>query len=138
MRGLQLYQNQLFNGFICRTLYYGGSTLAVASLSGGVLNTNVTAGTGALVAFGTDVASAKNAVAKLDGFSALQSVVYVGTSMTLGASGSIVIKPLATAADESQPRMVYVASNGGLVIDQIAVGSNTVFANASLNLARGW
>ena len=22
MRGLQLYQNQLFNGFICRTLYY--------------------------------------------------------------------------------------------------------------------
>ena len=23
MRGLQLYQNQLFNGFICRTLYYG-------------------------------------------------------------------------------------------------------------------
>ena len=110
--------------------YYGGSTLAVASLSGGVLNTNVTAGTGALVAFGTDVASAKNAVAKLDGFSALQSVVYVGTSMTLGASGSIVIKPLATAADESQPRMVYVASNGGLVIDQVAVGSNTVFVNA--------
>lgn len=23
MRSLQLYQNQLFNGFICRTLYYG-------------------------------------------------------------------------------------------------------------------
>ena len=24
MRSLQLYQNQLFNGFICRTLYYLG------------------------------------------------------------------------------------------------------------------
>ena len=110
--------------------YYGGSTLAVASLSGGVLNTNVTAGTGALVAFGTDVASAKNAVAKLDGFNSLESVVYVGTNMTLGATGSVVINPSATAADESQPRMVYIASNGGLVIDQVAVGSNTVFANA--------
>ena len=110
--------------------YYGESTLAVASLSGGELNTNVTAGTGALVAFVTDVASAKNAVAKLDGFSALQSVVYVGTSMTLGTSGSIVIKPLATAADETHAKKVYVASNGGLVIDQSAVGSNTVFAGA--------
>ena len=110
--------------------YYGESTLAVASLNNGVLNTNVTAGTGALVAFGTDVASAKNAVAKLDGFSSLESVVYVGTNMTLGESGSIVINPSATAADESQPRKVYVARNGGLVIDQVAVGSNTVFANA--------
>ena len=109
--------------------YYGESTLAVASLSGG-LNTNVTAGTGALVAFGTDVASAKNAVAKLDGFNSLESVVYVGTNMTLGASGSIVIKPLATAADETHAKKVYVASNGGLVIDQSAVGSNTVFAGA--------
>ena len=109
---------------------YGESTLAVASLSDGVLNTNVTAGTGALVTFVTDVASAKNAVAKLDGFSALQSVVYVGTSMTLGASGSIVIKPLATAADETLAKKVYVASNSGLVIDQSAVGSNTVFAGA--------
>ena len=110
--------------------YYGESTLTVASLNDDELNTNVTAGTGALVTFGTDVASAKNAVAKLDGFSALQSVVYVGTSMTLGASGSIVIKPLATAADETHAKKVYVASNGGLVIDQSAVGSNTVFAGA--------
>ena len=110
--------------------YYGESTLTVASLNDAELNTNVTAGTGALVTFGTDVASAKNAVAKLDGFSALQSVVYVGTSMTLGASGSIVIKPLATAADETHAKKVYVASNGGLVIDQSAVGSNTVFAGA--------
>ena len=110
--------------------YYGESTLAVASLNNGVLNTNVTAGTGALVAFGTDVASAKNAVAKLDGFSSLESVVYVGTNMTLGESGSIIINPSATAADESQPRKVYVARNGGLVIDQVAVGNNTVFANA--------
>ena len=75
--------------------YYGESTLAVASLSGGVLNTNVTAGTGALVTFGTDVASAKNAISKLDGFSDLESVVYVGTKMTLGADGSIVIDPQA-------------------------------------------
>ena len=110
--------------------YYGASTLAVASLSDGELNTNVTAGTGALVTFGTDVASAKNAVAKLDGFSSLESVVYVGTNMTFGESGSIVVNPSATAADESQPRKVYVARNGGLVIDQVAVGNNTVFANA--------
>ena len=110
--------------------YYGESTLAVASLSDNELNTNVTAGTGALVAFGTDVASAKNALAKLDGFSTLESVVYVGTSMTLGESGSIVIDPSATAAVESLPREIYVASNGGLVIDQAAVGSDTVFANA--------
>lgn len=110
--------------------YYGESTLAVTSLNNSILNTNVTAGTGALVAFGTDVASAKNAVAKLDGFSALQSVVYVGTSMTLGASGSIVINPSATVADETHAKEVYVASNGGLVIDQSAVGSSTVFKNA--------
>ena len=114
--------------------YYGASTLAVASLSGGVLNTNVTAGTGALVAFGTDVASAKNAVAKLDGFNSLESVVYVGTNMTLGDFGSLVVDPSATpttaAPDESQRRKVYVARNGGLVIDQSAVGSNTVFAGA--------
>ena len=114
--------------------YYGESTLAVASLSDGVLNTNVTAGTGALVAFGTDVASAKNAVAKLDGFNSLESVVYVGINMTLGDFGSLVVDPSATpttaAPDESQRRKVYVARNGGLVIDQSAVGNNTVFAGA--------
>ena len=110
--------------------YYGESTLAVASLNGGGLNTNVTAGTGALVTFGTDVASAKNAVAKLDGFNSLKSVVYVGTNMTLGETGSIVVDPSARAADESRTKEVYVASNGGLVIDQAAVGSNTVFADA--------
>ena len=114
--------------------YYGESTLAVASLSGGELNTNVTAGTGALVTFGTDVASAKNAVAKLNGFNSLESVVYVGTNMTLGRFGSLVVDPSATsttaATDESQRRKVYVARNGGLVIDQSAVRSNTVFAGA--------
>ena len=110
--------------------YYGESTLAVASLNGGGLNTNVTAGIGALVTFGTDVASAKNAVAKLDGFNSLKSVVYVGTNMTLGETGSIVVDPSARAADESRAKEVYVASNGGLVIDQAAVGSNTVFADA--------
>ena len=109
--------------------YYGESTLTVASLNN-ELNTNITAGTGALVTFGTDVASAKKAMAKLDGFSALQSVVYVGTSMTLGASGSIVINPSATVADETHAKEVYVASNGGLVIDQSAVRSSTVFKNA--------
>ena len=117
--------------------YYGESTLAVASLSGGVLNTNVTAGTGALVTFGTGVASAKNAISKLDGFSDLESVVYVGTKMTLGADGSIVIDPQAEREDHDHARAVYVANGGALVIDQAAIGSDTVFSGASVKFAHG-
>ena len=117
--------------------YYGESTLAVASLSNGVLNTNVTAGTGALVAFGTDVASAKNAVAKLNGFDSVESLVYVGKPMTLSGTGSIVIDPDAERESLDHPHSVYVANGGALVIDQAAIGSDTVFSGASVKFYNG-
>ena len=117
--------------------YYGESTLAVASLSDGVLNTNVTTGTGALVAFGTDVASAKNAVAKLNGFDSVESLVYVGRPMTLGESGSIVIDPHAERENLGHAQAVYVANGGALVIDQAAIGSDPVFSGASVEFHNG-
>ena len=117
--------------------YYDDSTLTVASLNGGELNTNVTAGTGALVTFGTDVASAKNAIAKLDGFSSLESVVYVGIKMTLGRDGSIVIDPRAESENLDHPQAVYVANGGALVIDQAAIGSDTVFSGARVEFNNG-
>ena len=117
--------------------YYGESTLAVASPSNGVLNTNVTAGTGALVTFGTDVASAKNAVAKLNGFDSVESLVYVGTPMALSETGSIVIDPSAEHENLDHPQAVYVANGGALVIDQAAIGSATVFSGASVKFNNG-
>ena len=124
-------------GYIFVDPYYGASTLAVASLSDGELNTNVTAGTGALVTFGTDVASAKNAVAKLDGFDSVESLVYVGTPMALSGTGSIVIDPRAEHENLDHARAVYVANGGALVIDQAAIGSDTVFSGASVKFSNG-
>ena len=117
--------------------YYGESTLAVALLNNGELNTNVTAGTRALVTIGTDVASAKNAVAKLDGFDSVESLVYVGTPMTLSETGSIVIDPDAERESLDHPQSVYVANGGALVIDQAAIGSDTVFSGASVKFHNG-
>ena len=124
-------------GFIFVDPYYGESTLAVASLSDGVLNTNVTAGTGALVAFGTDVASAKNAVAKLNGFDSVESLVYVGKPMTLRGTGSIVIDPRAGGENLGHTQAVYVVNGGALVIDQAAIGSDPVFSGASVEFHNG-
>ena len=117
--------------------YYGQSTLAVTSLNNGALNTNVTAGTGALVAFGTDIASAKNAVAKLDGFDSVESLVYVGKPMALSDTGSIVIDPDAERENLGHAQAVYVANGGALVIDQAAIGSDTVFSGASVKFSNG-
>ena len=117
--------------------YYGDSTLTVTLLNNGELNTNVTAGTGALVAFGTDVASAKNAVAKLDGFDSVKSLVYVGRPMTLSETGSIVIDPDAEHENLDHHQAVYVANGGALVIDQAAIGSDTVFSGASVKFHNG-
>ena len=120
---------------------YGHSSLAIAetsSLAGtGNFNTNVTAGSGSLVTFGTDISSAKAALSKLDGFSTLESVVYVGTNMTLGESGSIVIDPRAERENLDHAQAVYVANGGALVIDQAAIGSDPVFSGASVEFHNG-
>ena len=115
---------------------YEHSTLQVDNLgTNNSLNTNVTAGTGALVTFGTDVASAKNAVAKLDGFDSVKSLVYVGTPMALSRAGSIVIDPDAESENLDHAQAVYVANGGALVIDQAAIGSDTVFSGASVTFS---
>ena len=115
---------------------YDHATLQVDALGDtNTLNTQITAGNGAFVAIGTNAASAKAAVAKLNGFDSVKSIFYVGTPITLGTNGGIEINPSAISTQSGAS--VSVAADAGLVIDQTAIGSETALNGASLTLANG-
>ena len=115
---------------------YDHATLQVDALGDtNTLNTQITAGNGAFVAIGTNAASAKAAVAKLNGFDSVKSVFYVGTPITLGTNGGIEVNPSAISTQSGAS--VSVAADAGLVIDQTAIGSETALNGASLTLANG-
>ena len=117
---------------------YDHATLQVDALGDtNTLNTQITAGNGAFVAIGTNTASAKAAVAKLNGFDSVKSVFYVGTPITLGTNGGIEVNPSAISTQSGASASVSVAADAGLVIDQTAIGSETALNGASLTLANG-
>ncbi len=112
---------------------YGHSELHVESLgAGSTLNTNITAGAGALVSIGSDANKAKSAVAGIDGIGSASTVVFVGTPMTMGDNGRLIVNPDAPAedTDPSHAKHVIVQNGGVLVVDQAGVGASPVFTGA--------
>ena len=113
---------------------YGHSELHVESLgAGSTLNTNITAGAGALVSIGSDANKAKSAVAGIDGIGSASTVVFVGTPMTMGDNGRLIVNPDAQAedADQSHAKSVIVQNGGVLVVDQAGIGASPVFTGAN-------
>ena len=112
---------------------YGHSELHVESLgAGSTLNTNITAGAGALVSIGSDANKAKSAVAGIDGIGSASTVVFVGTPMTMGDNGRLIVNPDAPAedTDQSHAKHVIVQNGGVLVVDQAGIGASPVFTGA--------
>ena len=112
---------------------YGHSELHVESLGAdSTLNTNITAGAGALVSIGSDANKAKSAVAGIDGIGSASTVVFVGSPMTMGEHGRLIVNPDAPAedTDQSHAKHVIVQNGGVLVVDQAGVGASPVFTGA--------
>ena len=112
---------------------YGHSELHVESLGAdSTLNTNITAGAGALVSIGSDANKAKSAVAGIDGIGSASTVVFVGTPMTMGDNGRLIVNPDAQAedTDQSHAKHVIVQNGGVLVVDQAGIGASPVFTGA--------
>ena len=112
---------------------YGHSELHVESLGAdSTLNTNITAGAGALVSIGSDANKAKSAVAGIDGIGSASTVVFVGTPMTMGDNGRLIVNPDAPAedTDQSHAKHVIVQNGGVLVVDQAGIGASPVFTGA--------
>ena len=118
------------------------SVLTVESLgTGNNLNTNITAGPGALVTFGMGSAAAAkvavdsnienkastNANAESTGsaIGSSSSLIYVAQAMKLGTTGSLTADPTATVAT-GDARSVNAKNGGVIVIDQQKVGVETV------------
>ena len=112
---------------------YGHSELHVESLGAdSTLYTNITAGAGALVSIGSDANKAKSAVAGIDGIGSASTVVFVGTPMTMGDNGRLIVNPDAQAEDteQSHAKHVIVQNGGVLVVDQAGIGASPVFTGA--------
>ncbi len=107
------------------------STFFVESLASDTLDTNITVGNGGLVVFGSATESEANAAIASVGLSSSTAVVYTTKAATLGSSGSVVIDPTATEADETYAQKLVVRNGGTLVIDQAALNGATVFEGAT-------
>ncbi len=107
------------------------SVLEINSLASDTLNTSIIAGNGALVTIGTGEAAARAALANVDGIDSARAVVFAGQAMTLGSAGSLFIDPTATAGTELTAQSVVIRTDGLLAVDQAAVGTSPVFADAS-------
>ncbi len=107
------------------------SAFFVESLASDTLNTNITVGNGGLVVFGSATESEANAAIASVGLSSSTAVVYTTKAATLGSSGSVVIDPTATVADETYAQKLVVRNGGTLVIDQAALNGATVFEGAT-------
>ena len=131
-------------------VYGSTSVLTVDELNNGTLDTNITAGYGALVTIGAGSAeSAIEAVkanveaqTQVTNLTNAKSIVYISTPVTLGDNGSITVDPKATVAatnklesdgtvsSDSVNKTVNVNNGGAIVVDQAAIGSGTVFSDA--------
>ena len=119
-------------------VYGDTSVFAVESLgTGSTLNTNITAGPGALVTIGMGSATAALAAVQenLENKTTIKSsssLIYVAKAMTLGATGSLTADPTATAAATGVDGTVNAKNGGVIVIDQEKVGvGTTVFSGAN-------
>ncbi len=111
---------------------YGHSTFHVESLASETLNANVTTGSGASVIFGSATESeVDSAVSSLRGLSNVTALVFMKKGIKVGTSGSIIIDPRASAEVTGFDKKVLIRNGGTLVIDQAAVGSTTLFDEAT-------
>ena len=143
---------------------YGHSILQIDTLGEeNTLNTGITAGQGAFVSIGADVETAQSAVAKLNGFESIQSVLYMAKPINVGErSITVTSEPVEMPGDsedggeiglgedggdidlgggesEVTPTNsgVRVLSGGALVVDQAAVGTNAVFTGTDVQFDGG-
>lgn len=117
---------------------YGETSVLIIENVGtdGTLNTNITAGPGALVTIG--MGSADGALRAVQSnlenettINSSSSLIYVATPITLGATGSLTANPNATAAATGADGTVNAKKGGVIVIDQEKVGlGTTVFSGA--------